>query len=84
MHIILDQTMIHKTYCWVFNRCADVPGMTAFTPIYNKYGLLTVVQALVTSNEFYSKFVSTYPTGNAIDALYTKLLGRQADSSIFI
>jgi len=53
--------------------------MITYTNLYNKKGLLPVVQALATSNEFYKNFVSTYPTVNVIDALYTKFLSRQAE-----
>ncbi len=73
--------MINKSYCWVLARCADTTGMNVFTPIYNTQGVLPVVQALVTSNEFYTKFVATYPTG-IVDALYVKLLNRITDPGI--
>lgn len=83
MNIFLAQSMVNKAYCWVLARCADQSGMNTFSTIYNTQGITPVVTALATSNEFYSKFVSTYPTG-PVDALYIKLLNRLPDSSNFL
>jgi len=75
------QTAINKAYCWLLGRCADTGGMTAFTNLYNTDGnqMLPICRALATSNEFYTKFISTYLTG-PVPGLYMRLLGRAPDT----
>lgn len=79
-------TMINKAYCWILNRCADPIEMQTFLKLYTNNGMQmpSIVRTLITSSEFYSKFVANYTTG-PVDVLYNRFLGRAADpSTLFI
>lgn len=70
---------VMRCYEGIFGRKADVDGLNTWTKtILNGGGGVSIVRALVTSNEFRAK---NYSSSECVERLYQAMLGRSSDSA---
>lgn len=71
---------IEDVFCKLMERCPQHNGLQFWSNVYktNAGNIKEIVKGIATSNEFYKKFI-VGDKNAAVQALYLKLLGRNAN-----